>query len=80
MRTDRPASIDRVIARGGDARGVLRIAAEIRGATAAELSRVIDRSAGYVRRFINGGGPAALTESDREQLARYLGIDAQLLS
>lgn len=80
MRTDRPASIDRMVARGGDARGVLRVAAEIRGATMVELSRVIERSAGYVSRFIDGGGPAALADSDREQLARYLGIDAQLLS
>lgn len=80
MRTDRPTAIDRVVARGGDARGVLRIAAKIRGATAAELSHVIDRSAGYVSRFIEGGVPAALTASDREQLARYLEIDATLLS
>lgn len=80
MRTDAPASIDRVVARGGDARGVLRVAAGIRGATMAELSRVIRRSAGYVGRFVDQGVPAALDEADQRDLARYLGIDAALLS
>ena len=80
MRTDRLASIDRMVARGGDARGVLRVAAEIRGATMAELSRVIARSAGYVGRFIDHGVPAALDVADQRDLARYLGISASLLS
>ncbi len=79
MRTDAPASIDRVVARGGDARGVLRVAAEIRGTTMAELSRVIQRSAGYVGRFVDHGVPAVLDAADRDVLARYLGIDAALL-
>lgn len=80
MRTDRVGSIDRIVSRGGDARGVLRVAAEVRSATMAERSRVIDRSAGYVGRFIDEGVPAALAEDDRQQLARYLGISAALLA
>ena len=80
MRTDTQASIDRIVARGGDARGVLRVAAGIRGATMAELSRVIRRSAGYVGRYVDQGVPAALDDADRRDLARYLGISASLLS
>lgn len=80
MRTDVPASIDRVVARGGDARGVLRVAAEIRGATMAELSRVIRRSAGYVGRYVDQGVPPALGDADQRDLARYLGFSASLLS
>ena len=75
-----PVSIDRIVARGGDARGVLRVAAELRGATLAELSRVISRSAGYVGRFVDQGVPATLDAADRDVLARYLGINAALLS
>jgi len=80
MRTDAPAVINRTVVRGGDARGVLRSAAEIRGATMAELSRVIARSAGYIGRFVDHGVPAALNDADRRDLAQYLGIDASLLT
>lgn len=80
MPIDAAASIDRIVARGGDARGVLRVAARIRGVTMAELSRVIQRSAGYVGRFVDQGVPAVLDEADRRDLARYLGIDVALLS
>lgn len=80
MHTDGSASIDRMVARGGDARGALRVAARIRGATMAELSRVIERSAGYLGRFVDQGVPAALDEADRCDLARYLGISAALLA
>lgn len=80
MRTDTRASIDRIVARGGDARSVLRVAAGIRGASMAEPSRVIRRSAGYVGRYVDQGVPAALDDADRCDLARYLGISASLLS
>ncbi|MGT2513396.1 hypothetical protein ACVOMT_03315 [Sphingomonas panni] len=80
MRTDRLSSINRTVARGGDARGVLRVAAENRGVTLAELSRAIERSAGYVGRFVGRGVPAVLDEADRRDLARYLGIDDSLLA
>lgn len=74
MRTDRPASIDRMVARGGDARGVLRVAAEIRGAIRVELSRVIERSAGHVGWDVDYAVPAVLDNASRRDLARYVGI------
>lgn len=56
-----------------DPRQALRLAVEQRGESLAALSRMIDRSPGYLSRFINAGRPAALTEEDHGLLGAYLG-------
>lgn len=56
-----------------DPREALRIAVQQRGDSLAALSRMINRSPGYLGRFINAGRPAALSEDDHDTLSAYLG-------
>jgi hypothetical protein len=56
-----------------DPREALRIAVQQRGDSQAALSRMINRSPGYLGRFINVGRPAALSENDHAKLSAYLG-------
>lgn len=56
-----------------DPRQALRLAVEHQGESLAALSRMIDRSPGYLARFINDGRPIALTERDHGLLGAYLG-------
>jgi hypothetical protein len=56
-----------------DPRQALRQTVEQRGESLAALSRMIDRSPGYLSRFINAGRPAALTERDHDLLGAYFG-------
>lgn len=57
---------------------IVRVAAE-RGASLAELSRVIGRNPAYLQQFIERGTPRRLAEGDRATLARYLGIAESML-
>lgn len=56
-----------------DPRQALRQLVEQRGDSLAALSRMIDRSPGYLARFITLGRPVALTEGDHRMLSAYLG-------
>lgn len=60
-------------------RRALAQAAAVRGASLAELSRLIGRNAAYLQQFVTRGSPRLLAEADRRRLARYLGLsDAAL--
>jgi hypothetical protein len=56
-----------------DPRAALRLAVSDRGESLAALSRMIDRSPGYLARFIRVGQPAALSEREHDMLRDYLG-------
>jgi hypothetical protein len=56
-----------------DPRAALRLAVSDRGESLAALSRMIDRSPGYLARFIRVGRPAALSEREHDMLRDYLG-------
>jgi hypothetical protein len=56
-----------------DPREALRQAVQQRGESLAALSLMIDRSPGYLARFISAGRPSALTERDHDLLRAYLG-------
>ena len=45
----------------------------------AGLSRLIGKNSAYIQQFIKRGIPRRLPEADRQILARYFGIDEQLL-
>jgi phage repressor protein C with HTH and peptisase S24 domain len=45
----------------------------------AGLSRLIGRNAAYIQQFVKRGIPRRLSEEDRQTLARYFGIDEQML-
>lgn len=60
-------------------RRALAQAAVARGASLAELSRLIGRNAAYLQQYVTRGSPRLLAEGDRRRLARYLGLsDAAL--
>ncbi|PTM45511.1 hypothetical protein C8J24_1735 [Sphingomonas aerolata] len=56
-----------------DPRQALRQLADERGESLSALSRMIDRSPGYLARFISEGRPAALTHDNHHRLCTYLG-------
>jgi hypothetical protein len=56
-----------------DPREALRVAVAERGDSLAALSRMINRSPGYLGRFIKAGRPTALSEDDHRILGEYLG-------
>ncbi|MES2421443.1 MAG: hypothetical protein V4595_09105 [Pseudomonadota bacterium] len=56
-----------------DPREALRVAVAERGDSLAALSRMINRSPGYLGRFIKAGRPVALSEGDHSILCEYLG-------
>src|SRR3546814_1538705 len=43
------------------------------------LSRLIGRNPSYIQQYIKRGTPRKLSETDRRTLARYFGVDEQLL-
>jgi phage repressor protein C with HTH and peptisase S24 domain len=45
----------------------------------AGLSRLLGRNAAYVQQYVKRGSPKRLAEVDRRTLARYFGVDEQLL-
>lgn len=57
-----------------DPRAVLARLARTRGASLAELSRVLGRNPAYVQQYVERGTPRRLAERDRALLARYLGV------
>jgi len=62
-----------------DPRAVLERLIEERREDYAGLSRLIGRNAAYIQQFIKRGTPKKLAEQDRRRLARYFGIDEELL-
>lgn len=68
----RPRALDR---READPRRALALAAERRGQTLAALSRMIDRPAGYLGRFVRDGVPRALSAEEHTTLAAFFGLD-----
>lgn len=60
-------------------RAVLAKLIEERREDYAGLSRLIGRNAAYIQQFIKRGTPRKLAEPDRQTLARYFGIDEELL-
>jgi len=65
-------SIDR---REPDPRRALAAAAERRGTALADLSRMIERPAGYLGRFMREGHPRALKVDEHQLLAKFFGVD-----
>ena len=45
----------------------------------AGLSRLLGRNSAYIQQFIKRGSPRKLDDDDRRKLARYFGVDEQLL-
>jgi|TARA_R110000772_G_scaffold205498_2_gene315843 hypothetical protein len=45
----------------------------------AGLSRLLGRNPAYIQQFIKRGSPRKLDDDDRRKLARYFGVDEQLL-
>ena len=43
------------------------------------LSRLLGRNAAYIQQYVKRGTPKRLAENDRRTLARYFGVDEQLL-
>ena len=68
----RRQSIDR---READPRRALAAAAERRGTALADLSRMIERPAGYLVRFVRDGHPRALKVEEHRLLAAFFGVD-----
>lgn len=57
-----------------DIRSAIARAAVERGASLAELSRLLGRNPAYMQQYIERGSPRRLAEADRATLARYLGV------
>lgn len=62
-----------------DARAVLERLIVERHANYADLSRLIGRNPAYIQQFIKRGTPRKLDEDDRLVLARYFGVEEELL-
>ncbi|KQN37531.1 hypothetical protein ASG37_10845 [Sphingomonas sp. Leaf407] len=62
-----------------DPRTAIAHAAQARGVSLMELSRLIGRNPAYIQQFVERGTPRRLAEADRAILARYLGIAETLL-
>lgn len=60
-------------------RSALAALIDERGASLAELSRVIGRNAAYLQQYLQRGSPRLLAESDRGRVARFLGVPETLL-
>lgn len=53
--------------------------AAAQGVSLSELSRVIGRNLAYLQQFVRRGTPRRLAERDRQVLARFLGVDEEML-
>ena len=60
-------------------RAVIARLIEERGDDFASLSRLLGKNSAYMQQFIKRGSPRKLNEDDRKTLARYFGVDEQLL-
>ncbi|MGE4321779.1 MAG: hypothetical protein AB7E60_01965 [Sphingobium sp.] len=49
------------------------------GSNYSEVSRLLGRNAAYIQQFIKRGSPRKLEEEDRYVLARYFGVDENVL-
>jgi hypothetical protein len=50
-----------------------------RGLGYSEISRLLGRNAAYIQQFIKRGSPRKLDDADRRLLARFFGVDEQVL-
>jgi phage repressor protein C with HTH and peptisase S24 domain len=50
-----------------------------RGESYGAISQLIGRNAAYIQQFVKRGTPRKLDEGDRSRIARYFGVDEQLL-
>ncbi len=64
---------------GSEARANLDRLIRERGENYGAISRLIGRNAAYIQQFVKRGTPRKLDEADRRVLARYFGVDEQLL-
>ena len=62
-----------------DPRAVLERLIQERREDYAGLSRLLGRNETYIQQYIKRGSPRRLADPDRRKLARYFGIDEQLL-
>lgn len=62
-----------------DPRRVLETLIQERREDYASLSRLIGRNPAYIQQFIKRGVPRKLDEADRATLARYFGVDEEML-
>jgi hypothetical protein len=62
-----------------DARAALQRLIEERREDYSSLSRLLGRNAAYVQQYIKRGVPRRLAEGDRRLLARYFGVEEELL-
>ena len=58
-----------------DQRAALMALAEKSGDSLSRLSRLLGRNAAYLQQFVQRGTPRLLSETDRETLARWFGVD-----
>lgn len=63
--TDAQSALDHLIRQNGD--------------DYASLSRMLGRNPAYIQQFIRRGSPRKLDEADRAKLARYFGVDENIL-
>ena len=52
---------------------------QARGVSLAALSELVGRNPTYLQQFIRKGSPRKLEEQDRATLARFFGVDEQIL-
>ena len=50
-----------------------------RGESYGAISQLIGRNAAYIQQFVKRGTPRKLDEGDRARIARYFGVDEQML-
>jgi len=62
-----------------DVRGTLDALIRRHGEDYSSLSRMLGRNTAYIQQFIHRGVPRRLAEQDRRVLARYFGVDEELL-
>jgi hypothetical protein len=62
-----------------DQRMVLERLIRERGDDYANLSHLLERNPAYIQQFMRRGIPRELSEGDRRRLARYFGVDEQVL-
>lgn len=73
--TSASATVRRLVLRSEPCpRKALAAAAQEGGYSLATLSRLLDRDADYVPRFVRNGCPLALSAADHQTIADFLGI------
>lgn len=78
MSRNNPIYIVSVVDENG-ARAALERLIEEQGADYAGLSRMLGRNPAYIQQYIKRGSPRRLAEDDRRLLARYFGVEEEVL-